>query len=180
MKEESLNIVEKLTLLQAYLTGWKKIPRNERQNGVFMSWRGFSCEILSDLERKELIRTTDSLIVLTDEGLKLAEKLKVNHEKCMSQTEQTETIKSFLDTFQNLSKRKLIASLQIRVDSTNPGVLDDEPVFFEFDGTNIIKVIDVLYKTIMSYVKPKPVTNLSDILQCLSEHAKSYFDESED
>lgn len=60
--------VKELHLLMIYLTGWDEESRKEPEGIVFRSWRGYSFEILNELERENLIRQYSNSVILTKEG----------------------------------------------------------------------------------------------------------------
>ncbi len=69
--------IEELCLLLIYLMGWEEDSRNEPEAKTYKCWKGFSFEILAELEEQEWIIQTGctKLLVLTDKGKQLAQEL---------------------------------------------------------------------------------------------------------
>lgn len=67
--------VKELHLLLIYLTGWDEESRKEPEGIVYRAWRGYSFEILNELERERLIRQFSNSIIMTKEGKAKAQEL---------------------------------------------------------------------------------------------------------
>ncbi len=70
--------IKELNLLLLYLAGWEEDSTKEPGKKVYRSWKGYLFEVLNELQDDEMIyqfKNGKSVIIL-DEGLKKAEKLK--------------------------------------------------------------------------------------------------------
>jgi hypothetical protein len=71
-------LIEDLTLLLLYLTGWTEQKRNPSFEGetIFRAWKAYKFEVLNDLEEQHLVRqfrTSNSRsLLLTEAGIKKA------------------------------------------------------------------------------------------------------------
>lgn len=68
-----------ITLLLIYLTGWEEESGNEPGGKFVRTWRGYSFEILNQLERERLILQYANSVVLTPEGKAKARGLKYKY-----------------------------------------------------------------------------------------------------
>ena len=70
--------IKELNLLLLYLAGWEEDSTKEPGKKVYRSWKGYLFEVLNELQDDEMIyqfKNGKSVIIL-DEGLRKAEKLK--------------------------------------------------------------------------------------------------------
>ena len=70
--------LKELNLLLLYLTGWEEDSRQKQGEKVFCTWNGYSFKILNQLtDEKLIVQFKDKkLVLVTDAGKQLAEKLK--------------------------------------------------------------------------------------------------------
>jgi hypothetical protein len=74
-------IVKDLTLLLIGLTGWEEEKRNQPDVKLTRAWKGYTWDILDELERMRYIHQIPGgkSLFLTDEGKKRVEQLKQTH-----------------------------------------------------------------------------------------------------
>jgi hypothetical protein len=67
-----------LTLLLIYLTGWEEDKRNSPGEKVFRAWKGYTFEILDEIQNQQLIFQIPGgkSLFLTDKGKQKAEELR--------------------------------------------------------------------------------------------------------
>jgi Mn-dependent DtxR family transcriptional regulator len=73
--------IKDLSLLLMLLTGWEEDSRQNQGEKVFCSWKGYSFKAMNKLaDDKLIIQFKDKkLVLLTDAGKELAEKLKTQY-----------------------------------------------------------------------------------------------------
>lgn len=73
--------IKELNLLLLYLTGWEEDSRKQKGEKVFCTWNGYSFKILNQLsDEKMIIQFNEKkLVLLTEAGKQLAEKLKTQY-----------------------------------------------------------------------------------------------------
>jgi len=73
--------IKDLSLLLMLLTGWEEDSRQNQGEKVFCSWKGYSFKAMNKLaDDKLIIQFKDKkLVILTDAGKELAEKLKTQY-----------------------------------------------------------------------------------------------------
>ncbi len=73
--------VKDLSLLLISLTGWEEDSRKEPGEKIIRSWKGYSFEILNELEDENLILQFGNAksLILTKEGKEKALQLKQNY-----------------------------------------------------------------------------------------------------
>jgi hypothetical protein len=73
--------IKELNLLLLYLTGWEEDSRKNPGEKVFCTWNGYSFKILNKLhDEKMIVQIKDKkLVILTELGRQLAEKLKARY-----------------------------------------------------------------------------------------------------
>ncbi len=76
-----------ITLLLIYLTGWEEESGKEPGGRLFRTWRGYSFEILNQLERERLILQYANSVILTPEGKTRAQGLKYKYMPSASRSE---------------------------------------------------------------------------------------------
>ena len=71
-------LIQELTLVLIFLTGWEEDKRNAPGKKVFRAWKGYRFEHLAVLQEQRLIRQVPGgkSLVLTDEGKQKVEQLK--------------------------------------------------------------------------------------------------------
>ena len=79
--EDNKKRIKYLTLLLIYLTSWEEKLRTEPVGVLQRAWRTYSFEVLSELERENLIRQHTNSIIITREGMAKSEGLKRNYDK---------------------------------------------------------------------------------------------------
>ncbi len=70
--------IKELNLLLLYLAGWEEDSTKEPGKKVYRSWKGYLFEVLNELQDDEMIYQfkNGKSVILLDEGIKKAEKLK--------------------------------------------------------------------------------------------------------
>ena len=68
--------LKEINLLLIYLSGWQEDSPKVPGKKVFRAWKGYLFRVLNELERDRLIRQFRNSLILTEEGLKKAERLK--------------------------------------------------------------------------------------------------------
>jgi len=70
--------IKELNLLLLYLGGWEEDSTKEPGKKVYRSWKGYLFEVLNELQDDEMIYQfkNGKSVILLDEGIKKAEKLK--------------------------------------------------------------------------------------------------------
>jgi len=68
--------LKEIHLLLIYLSGWYEDSTKVPGKKVFRAWKGYLFDILNELERDSLIRQFRKSLILTDEGLEKAKRLK--------------------------------------------------------------------------------------------------------
>jgi len=73
--------IKDLSLLLMLLTGWEEDSRQNQGEKVFCSWKGYSFKAMNKLaDDKLIIQFKDKkLVILTEAGKELAEKLKTQY-----------------------------------------------------------------------------------------------------
>jgi len=73
--------IKELSLLLMLLTGWEEDSRQNQGEKVFCSWKGYSFKAMNQLaDDKLIIQFKDKkLVILTESGKQLAEKLKTQY-----------------------------------------------------------------------------------------------------
>lgn len=70
--------ISELAMLLIYLTGWEEYKRNVPGKKVFRAWKGYSFEILDELQSNGLIHQIPGgkSLIVTENGKQKAEELK--------------------------------------------------------------------------------------------------------
>jgi hypothetical protein len=73
--------IKELNLLLLYLTGWEEDSRKNPGEKVFCTWNGYSFKVLNQLhDEKQIVQIKDKkLVIITEAGKQLAEKLKAQY-----------------------------------------------------------------------------------------------------
>ena len=73
--------IKDLSLLLMFLTGWEEDSRKNPGEKAFCSWKGYSFKSMNQLaDDKLIVQFKDKkLVILTDAGKQMAEKLKTKY-----------------------------------------------------------------------------------------------------
>jgi hypothetical protein len=73
--------IKDLNMLLMFLTGWEEDSRKNPGEKIFCTWKGYSFKIMNQLaDEKMIIQFKDKkLVILTELGKQLAEKLKTKY-----------------------------------------------------------------------------------------------------
>jgi predicted transcriptional regulator len=73
--------IKDLNMLLMFLTGWEEDSRKNPGEKIFWTWKGYSFKIMNQLaDEKMIIQFKDKkLVILTELGKQLAEKLKTKY-----------------------------------------------------------------------------------------------------
>jgi hypothetical protein len=87
--KKKLEIKKDIALLLIGLTCWEEEKRNEPGIKVLRAWKGYTFDILNDLEQEKYIHQIPGgkSLFLTDEGKKRVEQLKQRHLKSRADKE---------------------------------------------------------------------------------------------
>ena len=70
--------IKDLNLLLLYLSGWEEESKREPGKKIIRAWKGYLFEVLNELQDEDFIYQIKDgkSVILRDEGIKKAEKLK--------------------------------------------------------------------------------------------------------